>query len=431
VNERLRQLIDRKNAIWARMQEIDGPARTEGRDMTAEELQNWTAGETELRQVEDLISQEERQTELNRRMTVVRNDARVTDPERSGGEGGGQARQAAYDRTFTRWLRVGEGRLSEEERSILDGGRREFTAEEQRAFTEDEQRAMSSTTGTAGGYAVPQGFEGRIIEALTLADSVRRAVALCGGTVLTTANGIDIPFPTNDDTGNTGELIGENEEVGEQDLTLGQRNLGAWIYSSKWVKASLALLQDQAVDLDTYIGRMLGLRIGRIQNTHRTTGDNAGKPNGIISAASVGKTAAAAGAITFDELIDLEMSVDEAYRLGGCAWMFKQSTLTAVRKLKDGDGQYIWQPGGVNGTPDRLLTHPYVTNPDMAALGSSAKTVVFGDFSYYQIRDVGGITVVQARERFIEKLQVGFLAFHRTDSDLLDTNAVKVLQQAA
>lgn len=433
MNERLRQLYDRKQSIWARMQEIDSPtspARRENRDLTAEELEAWNRADAELADVCNQIEHEERVAAREREMRQVRTDPRVTDPTRTGG-GTPEERQAEYARAFDRWLRYGQAELSAEDRTLLRGGWRNFTEDEQRAFTPEEQRAMSVGTGSAGGYAVPEGFGGRIIETLTTSNAVRRAIAICGGQPLTTANGIALPFPTNNDTGNTGELIAENASPTDLDLTLGQKTLNAYIYSSKWVKASLALLEDNGVNLDDYIGRMLGLRIGRIQNTHFTTGDDTGKPNGVVTAASVGKTAAAQAAITFDELIDLQDSVDEAYRMGSCCWMMRQSTLTAVRKLKDSDGQYIWRPGGQSGEPDTLLGFPYVTNPDVAALGASAKTVLFGDFSAYQVRDVRDITLVQARERFIDSLQVGFLAFQRADGDLLDTAAVKVLQMAA
>lgn len=435
MNEYRRSLIDRKNAIWAAMQATQGAARGENRDMTAEELEAWNRGEADLGRVEELLAQEDSSRALEARMTEVRGNARVLDPVLAGGgRGNGDGRRsqvAEYDRAFSQWLRVGDVRLPAESRSILERGMHILDGDEAGALDGEEARALSAGTGSAGGYTVPTGFANTIVETITLHNAVRRAVALCGGSPLTTADGTGLPFATNDDTATTGELLAENGEASEGDPTFGQKTLNAYIYSSKMVKLSLALLQDNGVNLDDYVARMLGQRVGRIQNTHFTTGDDSGKPNGIVTASSVGKTAAATGAITFDELIDLQDSVDEAYRLGMCAWMMKQSTLTAVRKLKDGDSQYIWRPGGTAGQPDTLLNYPYVTNPDMAALGASAKTVVFGDFSKYQIRQVGDILVLQARERYIEKLQVAFLAFQRADADLLDTAAVKVLQQAA
>ena len=153
----------------------------------------------------------------------------------------------------------------------------------------------------------------------------------------------------------------ENTQDSEQDMTFGVMTLDAYKYTSKIVRVSVELLQDSAFNLGAELGSLLGERLGRIQNTHATTGTGSSQPNGVVTASALGKTAASATAITTDEIIDLFHSVDRAYR-GNSSFMAADSTVAAIRKLKDGDSQYLWQPGlqAVSYTHLTLPTAPYV-----------------------------------------------------------------------
>jgi HK97 family phage major capsid protein len=284
-------------------------------------------------------------------------------------------------------------------------------------------------TASAGGYTIPQGFVNNLEIALLQFGGVRRVAD-----VIRTTEGNDLPWPTVNDTGNTGELLSEATSIGSSvDPTFGQLVLQAFKYSSKLVLVSAELLQDSAFDLVSFLGSALGERIGRIQNTHFTTGDGTSKPKGIVVASALGVTAASATAITADELINLQHSVDPAYRsMPGVGWMMKDSTLAHIRKMKDGQDRYLWQPGLTDGVPDRLLNSPVTVNQQMDAIATAKKTVLYGAFSKYKVRDVATIRLRRLVERYADTDQEGFVAFMRSDGDLLDagTNPVKHLIQA-
>jgi HK97 family phage major capsid protein len=286
----------------------------------------------------------------------------------------------------------------------------------------DEQRAaMGTTSGAVGQYAVPDAAM-QALEIALLSFGGMRNVA----TVLRTDSGAALPFPTSDDTSNKGAILTENSQVSEVDITFGQLVLDSYMYSSKSVLVSLQLLQDAAVNVPEMIGRMLGERIGRIQNDHFTTGSGTGQPKGAVTAATDSTvTAASATLFTYDELVNVLHAVDPAYRMNA-RWMFSDATLKNIKKIKvlqysgDTTGQPLWAPGLATGSPDTILGYPYSINQSMAAPGSGNKAVLFGDFSKYMIRDVREITLVRLNERYADYHQVGFLAFARSDGDLLD-----------
>jgi HK97 family phage major capsid protein len=289
-----------------------------------------------------------------------------------------------------------------------------------------EARAQSVGTTTAGGFTVPQGFLNQL-EASLLAFGGMREVA----TVLRTAEGNDLPIPTVSDHANVGAILAENTQVAEQDITFGQITLKAYKYSSKLIRVSAELLQDSAIDLESFIGGALGERIARILNTHFTTGDNSSKPQGI-TASGAGVTAASATAITYGELVELQHSVDPSYR-ANARFMMHDSTFKAIRKLLDGQNRPIFQPDITAASPGTLLGSPIVINQDCATIAASAKAVFFGDFSKYIIRDVQDFTLLRLEERYADYHQVGFVGFSRHDGRILDagTDPIKHLVLAA
>lgn len=291
-----------------------------------------------------------------------------------------------------------------------------------------EQRALSAFLGSSGGATVPEGFINSL-EVNMLAYGGMMQVAQ----MLRTTGGEDLPWPTADDTSNTGELVGESANVAtEADPSFGQVVFKAYKFSSKLVKVPSELMQDSAFDLAAELGRMLGERLGRVLNTKFTTGHGGAEPRGIVTAASLGVTAAAVDAITADEILELVHSIDPAYRTGG-RFMMHDNTLLHLRKLKDGNGQYLWSSGLGGGVPDTLAGYPITVNQDMAsALATSAKTVLFGQLSKYKVREVRGMTLRRLTELYAANDQEGFIAFLRADGNLLDagTAPVKYIQQA-
>jgi HK97 family phage major capsid protein len=173
-------------------------------------------------------------------------------------------------------------------------------------------------------------------------------------------------------------------------------------------------------------------RLGTIMNLHFTTGTGSGQPNGAVTAATAFTTGVAVSALTRDNIVDLIHSVNPAYRANGTL-MFNDTTLAALKKLSFGssDDRPLWQVSVREGEPDRLEGFRYIINQDMASVGVSTKSVLFGDFSQYFIRLAGPATTLRLNERYAEYLHTGFLAYQRADGELLSANAIKALTHPA
>ncbi len=294
-----------------------------------------------------------------------------------------------------------------------------------------EARTQSTLSGAAGGYAVAPdtSFYGRVLETIKFFGGVEAF----GATVFNTATGADLPIATTDDTSNTGAIVAEEgSHASGTNVTLGQKNMKAFLFSSKIVKVSMQLLQDASFDFEAFLGRLFGMRLGRIQNTYFTTGLGTIQPQGIVTGASVGRQGATGFATTVDftELKRAKHSLDIAYR-NGARWMFNDSTALAISLVKDGNGRYLLTDSVREGDPPMLLGHPVVINGDMADMAASAKPIVFGQGSAYYIRRVAGMEVRRLNELYAENGQIGMLAFLRADGGLIDTSAVKLWQNSA
>lgn len=294
-------------------------------------------------------------------------------------------------------------------------------------FGRHERRAQGSVSGPEGGYTIQPGFITKLEQAMLATSGMLQVSEL-----MTTDTGNDMPWPTTNDTDNEGAIVGENTAVSEQDIEFGQVIFRAHKTTSKLVRVSAELLQDSAFNLASEIGGMLGNRLGRIGNRLWTVGTGAGQPEGIVPGSTVGVTAASATSITADEILELVHSVDPSYRTGA-KFMMNDSTILAVRKLKDGNGLYMWQDGMQTGQPNRLLGYEVVPNTHMAAVAASAKPIVFGALNKYKIRLAGAVRLRRLVERYAEYDQDGFVAFLRLDGHLLDagTHPVQVLQMHA
>jgi HK97 family phage major capsid protein len=391
---------------------------------TAELEQRHDAIMAEVDAIDQRIARAERQEALDR---SIEDEQRNRRPLNNGGEGrgsdiGADDPQAAYRDAFYAMLAAG-GDVSEldgEQRSALRAG-----------FVRDpraEGRAQS-TSNTAGGYTVPTELFNRIVESMAATGPMYDPGVT---TELVTSGGNPIKVPTVDDTSKSAALHTEAGTVtddGGEDVTFGQKSLDAYVYDTEWLRISMELLQDSAFNVEAIVGGLLGKRLGRKANSILTTGTGSSQPNGIVTASSLGKTAAATGAITFDEIIDLEHSVDPAYRTSA-AFMFHDTTLQAIRKLKDSEGRYIWQMGDVQkGVPASLNGRRYHINQAMDTLAAAKKVMLFGDLSAYFVRKVGAPTVGVVRERFFP--DIGLLGLVRLDGELSDTAAVKHLITAA
>lgn len=421
-----KELREKRANLWTQANEVIERAASEKRERTAEENEQIDRIHDEMDTLKREIERLERHAELNNHMGQSR--GRISGLQDGGDAGTPGSVDEAVNTELRSWLLNEDGR--QPKRFSLqnlfmpqDQVQRELQAMR-------EQRALGTSPTSAGGALVPQGFHHILEDAMLAFGGMRRVRS----TVLRTDSGNPLPMPTADDTDNEGAIIGENPatKVPEQDLTFGNRTLGAYMYTSKAVRVSLQLLQDSSFNLPPYIGGKLGERIGRITNRHFTTGSGTDEPEGVVVGAPAGVTAASATALTYEELVDLEHSVDEAYR-SQAEWMFNDLTLRELKKLKDGEGRPLWLPGLSVREPDTVLGYRFVPNNNMPKMEADNAAVVFGDFSKYHIRDVMDVLLVRLDEVYIEHGQVGFLAFSRHDGLLLDagTHPVKKLVMAS
>ncbi len=309
-------------------------------------------------------------------------------------------------RAFGAWLRGNEDHLEPELRAY----------NRQRQV---EGRAQSVGTSSAGGYLVNTEF-GTGIEA------ARRAFGgmLSVSTIFPTASGANLLLPTVDETGVSGSILSENAQISEVAMTFAQIEVASYMYTSGLVLVSNQLLQDSEFPLEAFVAAQLGERLGRAQNAHWTTGTGSSQPHGVVTGSAVGKTGTTGQTTTviYVDLVDLVYSVDVAYR-GNARWMLKDATMAIIRKLLDGQNRPLWEPSVQAGQPDTLMGYPIVINNDVATAAANAKSIYFGDFSKYVIRDVTGVQLVRMTERYADYLQTGYYAFQRTGGRLVAANS--------
>lgn len=416
----LQGLLDKRAQAWGAAQEFQ--SRGDDKPLSGEDKKAWDAALADVERLSADIETEERHARLSAvdYSKIVAPGADTEEAEEARARHGGEEGVKAYNAAWRSWMREGAQDLTAEERGTLRTG----------WVDGKELRAAGVATGAAGGYLVPPEFRAKMVETMKFFGAMREV-----SEVITTETGATLPWPTNDDTANVGAILAENSQVTEQDVTIGQADVGAYMYTSKLVRVSLQLLQDNAFDIENWLARKLGERIGRIQNTHFTTGTGTNQPEGVQTNAVVGKTGATGQttSVAYDDLIDVIHSVDPAYRNGGrVQWMLNDLTLANIRKLKDDQGRPLWEPSVQVGVPDGLLGYAYTVNQDMPVMAAGAKSILFGDFfAGYLIRDVRDIQTLRLSERYADYLQVGFLAFARSDGTPQDASAVRAYKNSA
>ncbi len=374
--------------------------------------------EDKIKREEKLAAAEARQAERE-----AAGDDRRPNGEDRDSDAGGNEDAITYRQAFQDMFRAGGvvADMSAEARAVLQAG----------VVANAEFRQQVTSTDAAGGFTVPT----------ELQDSLIKSMAAWGpmydqdvGTTLNTASGSPIELPTVDDTASTAGAHTEGADLtddGGKDVVLGKLILNAFMYDTEFIRFSMELARDSLLNFEQILSDLLGERLGRIVNQMLTTGSGAGQPNGIVTASGLGITGASGTAITSDELFDLQHEIDPAYRASPkVGWMFNDSTLKVIRKMKDGQGNYLWQMGDVkSGAPATLLSQPYRVNQAMADIGLNAKPIIFGDFGKYYVRKVGAPVIGVLRERFWPNL--GIAGLIAVDGELGDTAAVKHLKMAA
>lgn len=453
----LKEMQDKRHGLAKNAREILSKAESEGREMTAEDRSTFDKLDAEITELDGDIGRAKRSAQLGdapaapgagefehetdeqREAQNRAEAARIADfreqhgrdpeaAELAGLSGVGSQRQIARDLAEYRALTYGgQPQNADEFRQAFYKYLtvRNLAAE----FGADEHRVLSTATNAAGGYIVPATFEKTL---LTRARDfgVMRELA----TVITTTTGETITQPA-EDTHGTAAWLATNAAYTESDEAFQQITLSAY-KAGTLMRVAEELLQDSAFDLEAYIAQQFAARIGILENTAYVVGNGTGKPTGITVSAPVGYTLPTGNTVGFttagavDGLLELYHSVIQAYRNRG-VWLMRDATVLGIRKLKDTTGQYLWQPGISVDRPDTLLGRPLYTDPDMPAMAANAKAVLFGDFSYYTIRDVAGVGIQRLNELYAANGQVGYRAYHRTEGKLVNTDAVKALAMSA
>lgn len=414
---RLKDLRERQEQIVAEARErLDQISAATDEARAAELESQHDAAMAEYDRLEKQITREENLARIEQRTEEARARMRPTpsDVEARGQDNGAPIE---YRTVFAKVLCGMSDELSPEERAVLNQGRAEF-------------RAQTAGTTTAGGFTVPT----------ELADQIVKSMKAWGpmydpevATEMVTSSGNPIKVPTVDDTSVTAEAHTEAAALtddGGKDVVFGQKSLDAYAFDTEFIRWSWELDQDSIFNMEALLGELLGERLGRIANTQLTVGTGSSAPHGVVAASTLGKTAAAVAAVTGDELIDLIHSVDPAYRTSPkVAFMFNDTTLSVIRKLKDGNGNYLWQMGNVQqGAPGTLLGYRYHINQAVPGVATGQKSVLFGDFGKYFVRKVGAPVIGVLRERFWPDM--GIAGLIRFDGELGDTAAIKHLIQA-
>lgn len=415
---KLQQLRERRNAKARAAQELNAKYSADQR-MPADDASKLDAILAEVEAIDAEISREQRTIQLAGDDQPSADDLRnrhTVDPSRQ------DAREV--NAALRSYLSGGIANLTPEQRSAL-----------QARQTPDIRNAMSTTTAAEGGYTTAPEYQRTLETAMREYGQIFGAVA-----TINTATGMQMLFPTSDPTAEVGEIVGQNAAVTGADTTFGQIALDVFKYSSKKIALPFELLQDTFIDMEAYINDILAMRLGRLQAAHMTTGTGTGQPRGLVTAATVGVTGATgqATSVTYDSLVDLEHSLDPAYRSrAGVAWMMHDSSVKALRKIKDGSSRPIFVPGydvGIpGGAPDTLLGRPIIVNQNMPVMAAGAKSILFGDFKKYSRRVVMDLTMFRMTDSaFTLSGQVGFVAFNRVGGNLIDVGgAVKAFVNSA
>ena len=275
-----------------------------------------------------------------------------------------------------------------------------------------------------GGYLVPEEYDRRLIQALEESNIMRQLA-----THITTAGERKINIAA---TTPAAAWIEEGGALTFGDATFDQILMDAHKLHVA-IKVTEELLYDNAFNLESYIITQFGKALGNAEEDAFLNGDGVGKPLGVFAAnggAEVGVTAASATAITADEIINLVYSLKRPYRKNA-VFVMNDQTIAALRKLKDGNQAFLWQPSMQAGEPDRVFGYPVYTSPYVPTIAAGKPVIAFGDFKYYNIGDRGTRSFSELKELFAGNGMVGFVAKERVDGKLVLPEAVKVLQMKA
>lgn len=406
MSEYITRLKERRASVWEQTKALLDAAEGEKRELTAEEETTYQRLNTDLDAIDarakDLLDAEQRAKDADAAFAAL-----LAKPaDRNAGAG---AEKAEVERVRG-WLTGQSGTRSIDIRPDSP--------------MPIDSRTLSKLSAGAGANTVPISFYNRLVQHMT----ENSGVLSTGPTVLRTATGEQMQIPKTTAHSASASIVAEAGTLAANDPTFGQVSLDAYKYGFL-LQVSHELANDTAVDLLGYLAMQAGRALGNGFGAHLVTGTGSSQPNGVVTASTLGKTGSAsvAGAASGDDLIDLFYSVIAPYRNSlSCSWLMRDSSVASIRKLKDGTGgaglgNYLWQPGLTADTPDSILGKPLYTDPNMAATGLAAKSILFGDFSSYFVREVEALRFERSDDYAFNTDLITYRAILRGDGDLVDT----------
>lgn len=317
-----------------------------------------------------------------------------------------------------------------------------FTDEEKRMLETRGTSTQITTSDSLGGYLVPTQFSNRLENMMKWYANMMQFCTVWDDT---SSGGGTLEWPTGDDTAVTGNINTAANQAAQRtvsDLTFGQVLFNDWLIDSNIIKVSRSLIQDERVGLlQTVLADNLANRLGRKANSVWTTGTGTNQPYGLTTTVtSSAGTTASGTAITKAELVKFQASIDYAYQNNPkTGWMMHQSVLAYLRTLDlTTDTTHIFVPGNlITNEPDRLLGWPVYINNDLPAVTgatglpvTATKHIYLGDFSKFVIRKIRDVSIERNDYLYWDSLAVGFMGWMRTDSNLINANAIKSILQA-
>jgi len=384
----LKKLQERKLKLVHDMRKLnDGDSFDQGQ---------WDKMEQELNDVEAQISRQLKLDGLDKALNEVRDEPEVEKPQ-SREEVKQDDQKKRYQDAFEQMLRMPMSALTNEVRAVLN-----------------------TATGSEGGYLVPQEYLTTVINKLLNASVMRQ-----NANVISTMSTTNIPLG---DGRPSFALIAENGAFGDTDASFGQKVLGAYKIGGT-IKASDELIQDSFIDLQAYLTNLIVEGIADAEEGYFTTGTGSSQPTGILTGGTLGKTTASATAVTLDEVLDLKYALKAPYRMNA-KFVMNSSSELAIRKLKDSNGQYLWQPSLQVGAPNTFDGKEVLINEKMPSIGTGNKFMAFGDLGYLTIADRGGIEIKRLEELYAANGQIGWRTAKRFDSKVTQAEAIQYMANA-
>ena len=403
---KLHELQEKRRNIAAQMRTLHDKIGDNA--WTDEQRTEWNKMKAELDGVDAVIAREEELRSMDEKFVKEQEAAEAEKRAKHDGEKTKTADEMRAQ-AFNVFLRNGLGELSQEERQALA-----------------EMRAQGVGVNDKGGYTVPKEMQARIVEQMKAYGGIASVAQ-----ILTTSDGRTIEWITADGTTEEGELIGENTAATEADTLFGIANLGAKKLSSKIIRVSNELLQDSAINIESYLADRIAQRIGRAEAKYLIQGTGAGtpaQPKGLAASVTGTTQAKTAGKVDWLDVNALLHSLDPAYRnVGNSRLAFNDNTLKLLKEMVDGQNRPLWLPDVAGVAPSTILGKQYVIDQGIADIAKDAKFIYFGDFNRFVVRRVAYMTLKRLVERYAEFDQTAFLAFHRFDCVLEDTSAIKAL----